>query len=89
MVVWLKMVFYIIWYVIKVSTMGVRLLQGNDQIQHLPIDLGSPLVSASASDPYVVCLSGDGQLILLTLKETRGAGKLIILKPKISLVRKS
>lgn len=72
-------------FIVQVSTMGVRLLQGSDQVQHLPIDLGSPLVSASASDPYVICLSGDGQIILLTFKETRGVGKLIITKPKIPL----
>ncbi|XP_014260039.1 cleavage and polyadenylation specificity factor subunit 1 [Cimex lectularius] len=72
-------------YIVQVSTMGVRLLHGSEQIQHLPIDLGSPLVTASASDPYILCLSGDGQLILLTLKEQRNTGRLVISKPKIQL----
>ncbi|KAL1123917.1 hypothetical protein AAG570_001687 [Ranatra chinensis] len=72
-------------YIIQVSTMGVRLLQGADQVQHLPLDLGSPLVQASSADPYVICLTGDGQLILLTLKEARGTAKLTISKPKIQL----
>jgi cleavage and polyadenylation specificity factor subunit 1 len=66
--------------------MGVRLLVGSEQIQHLPLDMGSPLVQASSADPYVVCLTGDGQLILLTLKEVRMNAKLIISKPKIPLV---
>lgn len=66
--------------------MGIRLLQGMEQIQHIPLDLGSPLVQASAADPYVMCLAGDGQLIILTLKETKFAAKLTVNKPKISLV---
>ncbi|KAF6215178.1 hypothetical protein GE061_009929, partial [Apolygus lucorum] len=75
-------------YIVQVSTMGVRLLHGSESIQHLPVDLGSPLVTAAAADPFIMCLSGDGQLILFTFKETRAGGKpsiqLTASKPKIT-----
>ncbi|KAF3420031.1 hypothetical protein E2986_05121 [Frieseomelitta varia] len=48
-------------YIVQVTQMGVRLLQGIEQIQHMPIDLGCPIVHASSADPYVTLLSEDGQ----------------------------
>ena len=71
-------------YIIQVSQMGVRLLQGVDQIQHIPLDLGSPIVHASSADPHVVILSEDGQVILLTLRELRGQGRLSVTRPTFS-----
>jgi cleavage and polyadenylation specificity factor subunit 1 len=68
--------------------MGVRLLQGVEQVQHIPLDLGSPIVHASSADPHVVILSEDGQVILLTLKESRGQGRLSVTRPTLSLVSK-
>lgn len=70
----------------QVSQMGVRLLQGLDQVQHIPLDLGSPIVHASSADPHVVILSEDGQVILLTLRESRGQGRLSVTRPTLSLV---
>ncbi|XP_069698510.1 cleavage and polyadenylation specificity factor subunit 1 [Periplaneta americana] len=72
-------------YIIQVSQMGVRLLQGVEQVQHIPLDLGSPIIHASSADPHVVILSEDGQVILLTLKESRGQGRLSVTRPSISL----
>ncbi|PSN32102.1 Cleavage and polyadenylation specificity factor subunit 1 [Blattella germanica] len=72
-------------YIIQVSQMGVRLLQGVDQVQHIPLDLGSPIVHASSADPHVVILSEDGQVILLTLRESRGQGRLSVTRPSLSL----
>ncbi|XP_067007220.1 cleavage and polyadenylation specificity factor subunit 1 isoform X2 [Anabrus simplex] len=72
-------------FIIQVSQMGVRLLQGLEQIQHIPLDLGSPIVHASSADPHVVILSEDGQVILLTLRESRGQGRLSVMRPSISL----
>ncbi|RLU24961.1 hypothetical protein DMN91_003052 [Ooceraea biroi] len=63
-------------YIVQVTQMGVRLLQGIEQIQHMPIDLGCPIVHASCADPYVTLLSEDGQVMLLTLREVRGTAKL-------------
>ncbi|XP_065344117.1 cleavage and polyadenylation specificity factor subunit 1 [Cloeon dipterum] len=58
-------------YIVQVCQMGVRLLLGVDLLQHIPLDLGSPVVHASCADPYVVLLCCDGQVVLLTLKEAR------------------
>ncbi|KAJ8681514.1 hypothetical protein QAD02_017306 [Eretmocerus hayati] len=79
-------------YIIQVTQMGVRLLQGLDQIQHMPMDLGCPIVHASCADPYVTLLSEDGQVVLLTLREGRGTAKLyaqavgLQFRPQIELV---
>nr|CAD7266443.1 unnamed protein product [Timema shepardi] len=70
-----------------VSPMGVRLLQGLEQLQHIPLDLGSAIVHASSADPHVVILSEDGQVILLTLRETRGQSRLTVTRPALSLVQ--
>lgn len=73
-------------YVLQVSQLGVRLLQGDEQIQHIPLDLGSPVTFASSADPYVVILTEDGQMMLLTLREGRGETKLHVSRPQLSLV---
>jgi len=69
--------------------MGVRLLLGIELLQHIPLDMGSPVVHASCADPYVVLLCADGQIVLLTLKEARLSSqtRLAIVKPAISYVR--
>lgn len=72
-------------YIIQVSQLGVRLLQGDEQIQHIPLDLGSPVTFASSADPYVVILTEDGRMMLLTLREGRGETKLHVTRPELSL----
>jgi cleavage and polyadenylation specificity factor subunit 1 len=68
--------------------MGVRLLLGIELLQHIPLDLGSPVVHASCADPYVVLLCADGQIMLLILKESRQSSqtRLTVTKPTISYV---
>ncbi|XP_016844737.1 cleavage and polyadenylation specificity factor subunit 1 [Nasonia vitripennis] len=79
-------------YIIQVTQMGVRLLQGLEQIQHMPMDLGCPIVHASCADPYVSLLSEDGQVVLLTLREGRGTARLhaqavnLMFRPQIEAV---
>lgn len=46
------------------------------QIQLIPMDLGCPIIHASCADPYLTILTEDGQVILLILRETRGAARL-------------
>ncbi|KAK6623006.1 hypothetical protein RUM43_008858 [Polyplax serrata] len=70
-------------YIVQVSKSGVRLLRGLEQIQHIPLDMGSLVVHASSADPYVALLTEDGQVILLTLRESRGQGRLSVFKPTI------
>ncbi|CAG9764667.1 unnamed protein product [Ceutorhynchus assimilis] len=71
-------------FVVQVTTISVRLLQGAVQLQHVPMDLGSPIVHASSADPYISLLTFDGQVITLMLRETRGSAKLVISKSTLS-----
>lgn len=66
--------------------MGVRLLFGKQQLQHIPLDLGSPIVQASSADPHLALLTADGQVITLVLKETKGAVKLLGTKSNLASV---
>lgn len=66
--------------------MGVRLLHGATQMQHIPLDVGSPIVHATTADPYLTLLTEDGQVINLTLRETRGVTKLVVGKTAFSKV---
>jgi len=74
-------------YVIQVCARGVRLLDGVKQLQHIPLDVGSPISSCSVADPYVAVMSEDNQVIMLILKpDTHGTGaRLIVTKPPLQL----
>jgi len=74
-------------YVVQVCARGVRLLDGVKQLQHIPLDVGSPISSCSVADPYVAVMSEDGQVIVLILKpDTHGTGaRLIVTKPPLQL----
>ena len=39
------------------------------QIQHIPFDLGSPIVSASVADPHLLLMTEDGVVIALTFHD--------------------
>ena len=78
--------FLIYFEFVQVTPMGVRLLQGDEQVQHIPLDLGSPIVHASSSDPHIIVLTEDGQLLLLTFREMRGQGRLTVSRSGINLV---
>ncbi|XP_030753926.1 cleavage and polyadenylation specificity factor subunit 1 [Sitophilus oryzae] len=71
-------------FIVQVTTLSVRLLQGVIQLQHVPMDLGSPIVHVSSADPYISLMTSDGQVITLMLRETRGAAKLVISKSTLS-----
>ncbi|KAI0216603.1 Cleavage and polyadenylation specificity factor subunit 1 [Lamellibrachia satsuma] len=73
-------------YIIQVSTMGVRLLDGVTQLQHIPIDVGSPIVSCSAADPYILIKSREGVIMLVTLKTDLfvESPRLIVTRPQLS-----
>ncbi|KAK4873313.1 hypothetical protein RN001_015342 [Aquatica leii] len=71
-------------YIVQVTTMGVRLLYGTSQMQHIPLDLGSPIVHASSADPYISILSADGQVITLMLREGRGSARLVVSKSTLA-----
>lgn len=58
-------------YIVQVTSGGVRLLEGTAQIQHVPVDVGSPLVAATLADPYLAVLANDGTLMIFTLVTAR------------------
>ncbi|XP_076048497.1 cleavage and polyadenylation specificity factor subunit 1 [Oratosquilla oratoria] len=60
-------------YIVQVTSGGVRLLEGTEQIQHVPVDVGFPLVLASLADPYLTILAQDGTLVIFTLVTSRNA----------------
>lgn len=62
---------------------------GKQQMQHIPLDLGSPIVQASSADPHLALLTADGQVITLVLKEVKGFVRLAVTKSNLSSVRKN
>ena len=37
-------------------------------MHHLPVDVGSPIVSCSVADPYIMVMTDDGQIVFVQLK---------------------
>lgn len=74
-------------YIVQVTTMAVRLLQGTTQLQQIPLDLGSQIVHASSADPFISILAADGQVITMMLRETRGTVRLVVSKSTLANVR--
>ncbi|XP_068228833.1 cleavage and polyadenylation specificity factor subunit 1 [Palaemon carinicauda] len=69
-------------YIVQVTSGGVRLLEGTVQIQHVPVDVGWPLVYATLADPYLAVLAEDGTLMIFTFITSRYAPpKLYTTKP--------
>nr|XP_061808605.1 cleavage and polyadenylation specificity factor subunit 1 [Nerophis lumbriciformis] len=74
-------------YIIQVSPMGIRLLEGVSQLHFIPVDLGSPIVHCSVADPYVVIMTAEGVVTMFLLKTDSYMGKtqrLSLRKPQIS-----
>ncbi|KAK2830086.1 hypothetical protein Q5P01_018017 [Channa striata] len=73
-------------YIIQVSPMGIRLLEGVTQLHFIPVDLGSPIVHCSVADPYVVIMTAEGVVTMFALKCDSYLGKthrLALQKPQI------
>ncbi|XP_050992244.1 cleavage and polyadenylation specificity factor subunit 1 [Labeo rohita] len=73
-------------YIIQVSPMGIRLLEGVNQLHFIPVDLGSPIVHCSVADPYVVIMTAEGVVTMFVLKSDSYMGKshrLALQKPQI------
>lgn len=62
-------------YIIQVSPMGIRLLEGVTQLHFIPVDLGSPIMHCSVADPYVVILTAEGVASMFILKTDTYMGK--------------
>lgn len=52
---------------LQVTKSSVILLNGSKEIQHLDVNANSPIIQASSSDPYILVLTEDGQMVLITL----------------------
>ncbi|XP_072266682.1 cleavage and polyadenylation specificity factor subunit 1 [Pyxicephalus adspersus] len=73
-------------YIVQVSPLGIRLLEGVNQLHFIPVDLGSPIVHCVVADPYVVILSAEGQVATFQLKSDTYGGsshRLALQKPNI------
>ncbi|XP_060798374.1 cleavage and polyadenylation specificity factor subunit 1 isoform X2 [Neoarius graeffei] len=62
-------------YIIQVSPMGIRLLEGVTQLHFIPVDLGSPIIHCSVADPYVVIMTAEGVVSMFVLKSDSYMGK--------------
>lgn len=62
------------------------MLQGTRQLQNIQLDIDSPLVQVSISDPYICAQTAKGQVITLALRDIRGGSRLAINKNTISNV---
>ena len=73
-------------YILQVCAYSVRLLDGTHELQHVPLDLGSPISFASLADPHVVLMTTNGRVVLLHLKIElqKGTARLVIAKPDLS-----
>ncbi|KAL3859426.1 hypothetical protein ACJMK2_009649 [Sinanodonta woodiana] len=73
-------------FIVQVSPRGVRLLEGVQQLQHIPIDIGSPIVHCSVADPYILLLGDEGHVMMMTLRpEGLGAtSRLVVSKPQVT-----
>lgn len=76
-------------YIIQVCRDSVRLLKGTQQLQHFPVNVGSPIVHTSLADPYTVLMSESGIIIMLRLKidPKKGLARLVISKPDLSTAK--
>lgn len=75
-------------YVLQVCPMGVRLLDGTRQLQHIPLDVGSPIIGGSLADPHVLIQSAEGLVIHLTLRGDPASGcRLAVLRPQLTAVK--
>uniref|UniRef100_A0A8C9TK81 Cleavage and polyadenylation specificity factor subunit 1 n=1 Tax=Scleropages formosus TaxID=113540 RepID=A0A8C9TK81_SCLFO len=73
-------------YIIQVSPMGIRLLEGVTQLHFIPVDLGSPIVQCAVADPYVIIMTAEGVVTMFVLKCDTYMGKthrLALQKPQL------
>ncbi|XP_043925808.1 cleavage and polyadenylation specificity factor subunit 1 [Protopterus annectens] len=78
-------------YIVQVSPLAIRLLEGVNQVHFIPVDMGSPIIHCSMADPYVVVMSAEGQVTMFVLKSDSYGGKanrLTLQKPQIHMLSK-
>ena len=56
------------------------------QLQHIPIEMGTPIVHCSVADPYILITSEEGMVMMLTLKLEASGARLVLNKPLLASV---
>ncbi|XP_065687015.2 cleavage and polyadenylation specificity factor subunit 1 [Patagioenas fasciata] len=62
-------------YIVQVSPLGIRLLEGVTQLHFVPVDLGAPIVHCALADPFGVILSAEGHVTMFVLKSDTYGGR--------------
>lgn len=73
-------------FIAQILSDSIRLIQGTRLVQYIQLDITSPIVEVSITDPYICSLTASGQVITLALRDTRGGSRLAINKNTISNV---
>lgn len=73
-------------FIAQILSKSIRLIQGTRLVQNIQLDITSPIVEVSITDPYICALTASGQVITLALRDIRGGSRLAINKNTISSV---
>uniref|UniRef100_H2YEY5 Cleavage/polyadenylation specificity factor A subunit C-terminal domain-containing protein n=1 Tax=Ciona savignyi TaxID=51511 RepID=H2YEY5_CIOSA len=76
-------------FILQVCASGVWLMSGVKLVQHIPLELGGPIVKCTICDPYAILLTADGQIVTLVLTpdpESEPGVKLDCSNPSITQV---
>ena len=63
------------------TTDTIRLLDGVKKVQSLALDFDTPIVHVSSADPYLIALTEEGEMILISLDTPRPN------RPEISILK--
>ncbi|KAI1285461.1 Cleavage and polyadenylation specificity factor subunit 1 [Halotydeus destructor] len=71
-------------YILQICTTTVRLLDGIQQLQNIPLNIGSPVVSAAVSDPFAIVMAENGALKQLKFSNENGP-RIVVSDTKLNL----
>ena len=52
-------------------------------MQQLKLDLSGPIIKASCADPYLLVMTSEGQIVLLTFAQSGSKGRLNVMKANL------
>ncbi|XP_065175415.1 cleavage and polyadenylation specificity factor subunit 1-like [Sycon ciliatum] len=71
-------------YILQVCPQGVRLLDGENEIQHVPLVASAPITRCSLASPYALLQCEDGTIHVLSLDESSAAPQISIKTPSLA-----